>query len=68
MLIVQGERDALGNHEEVGQYQLGAGVEVKWLPDGDHDFKPRQRSGFAQSEHLATAARWIANFSEQVRR
>ncbi|MEH6617666.1 MAG: alpha/beta family hydrolase [Porticoccus sp.] len=31
-------------------------VQVHWLEDGDHDLKPRKRSGLLQSEHLKTVA------------
>jgi len=35
-LIVQGERDALGNKQEVTGYNLSSNIKFHWLPDGDH--------------------------------
>jgi len=50
--VFQGERDPMGNQQEVGGYSLGTHVHLHWLADGDHDLKPRQRSGFTQAGHL----------------
>ena len=44
-LIVQGERDALGKKKKVSGYELSRAIEMRWLPDGDHSFKPRKTSG-----------------------
>ncbi|MBY6189010.1 alpha/beta hydrolase [Microbulbifer agarilyticus] len=55
-LIVQGTRDKLGNREEVEGYALANALQVHWLEDGDHDFKPRKVSGFTQSQHWQAAA------------
>ena len=48
-LILQGERDAMGRAEEVVGYGLAEPVQVGWIPDGDHSFKPRKRSGRTES-------------------
>lgn len=64
MLIVQGARDALGRKEEVLSYALSTAIEVHFLDDGDHDFKPRKASGFTQAEHLVAAANHCATFIE----
>ncbi len=40
-IILQGERDSLGNAEEVRGYELSRQARMHWLPDGDHSFKPR---------------------------
>jgi len=61
-LIVQGARDALGNIEEVSEYPLSSNIELRWLDDGDHDLKPRVKSGFTHAQHLKSAADAIANF------
>lgn len=50
--LFQGSRDPMGNEAEVSGYSLGADVHLHWLADGDHDLKPRQRSGYTQSGHL----------------
>ena len=59
-LIVQGERDALGNREAVEAYTLAPGIEVFWLVSGDHDLKPLKVSGFTHEQHLEVAADRIA--------
>lgn len=61
-LMVQGTRDALGNREEVAAYSLSPAIDLHWLEDGDHDLKPRVRSGFTHAQHLHTAANAIADF------
>lgn len=48
-LVVQGERDAMGREEEVSTYTLSEQLQLAWMPDGDHSFKPRQRSGHSES-------------------
>jgi predicted alpha/beta-hydrolase family hydrolase len=62
VLICQGERDALGNREQVEGYDLPAVVSLAWFADGDHSLKPRRASGFRQADHLAAAADAIARF------
>jgi predicted alpha/beta-hydrolase family hydrolase len=61
-LIVQGERDALGNREAVEGYELAQSIEVFWLVAGDHDLKPLKASGFSHEQHLAAAAGKVAAF------
>ncbi len=61
-LIVQGTRDKLGSQEEVETYELSQGIDVLWLEDGDHDLKPRVKSGFTHDQHLKLAAEKIAEF------
>lgn len=59
-LIVQGTRDTLGNQEEVADYQLAKTIEINWLEDGDHSFKPRKKSGFTEAGHWQIAATVVA--------
>ena len=54
-LIVQGARDPFGNEAAVAAYGLPPGITVRWLADGDHDFKPRAFSGHTQASNLASA-------------
>ena len=61
-LIVQGDRDALGNREAVEAYTLEPGIEVFWLVSGDHDLKPLKASGFTHEQHLDVAADRVAGF------
>lgn len=54
-LIVQGERDTFGTREEVARLKLSPQVQVHWLPDGDHSFKPRKSSGRTERENWQEA-------------
>ncbi|MBJ2348983.1 MULTISPECIES: alpha/beta family hydrolase [Pseudomonas] len=64
-LIVQGERDALGNREAVQGYPLSPSIEVMWLVAGDHDLKPLKVSGVSHEQHLDAAAQGVAGFLSQ---
>jgi predicted alpha/beta-hydrolase family hydrolase len=61
-LIVQGERDSLGNQATVADYELSEQIELYWLPAGDHDLKPLRASGFTHQQHLESAADRVAAF------
>jgi predicted alpha/beta-hydrolase family hydrolase len=61
-MILQGERDTFGTREEVRGYQLPQKINIRWLNDGDHSFKPRQRSGVTQTENWDTAIELISGF------
>jgi predicted alpha/beta-hydrolase family hydrolase len=61
-LIIQGERDALGNCETVAGYELSEEIEMYWLSAADHDLKPLKASGFSHDHHLQTAADRIVAF------
>ena len=67
-LFCQGSRDALGNENEVAGYELAAGIKFCWLEDGDHSFKPRQRSGYNLEQHYRTAQERIIKFLAQLPR
>src|SRR5207249_206093 len=54
-LMVQGERDAFGNREEVGGYNLSSAIRFQWMEDGDHSFKPRKKSGRTQLQNWQAA-------------
>ncbi|EJO95511.1 alpha/beta-hydrolase fold-like hydrolase [Ectopseudomonas mendocina DLHK] len=58
-LIVQGERDALGNREAVAGYDLSPAIALHWLQAADHDLKPLKASGFSHEQHLDSAAQVI---------
>ena len=62
MLVCQGERDPFGTAKEVPSYPLSRAVQVIWLPDGDHDLKPRKASGTTQQENWTAAADAFAAF------
>ncbi|MHA1566369.1 MAG: alpha/beta family hydrolase [Alphaproteobacteria bacterium] len=62
-LILQGERDPFGPPDDVAAYDLSPAIAMTWLPDGDHSFKPRQRSGFTEQQNLDTAIEEITKFA-----
>lgn len=61
-LIVQGTRDPFGTTEDVGLYALSPSIQVHWIDDGDHSFKPRVRSGRTEEQNLEEAIEAAANF------
>ncbi|WP_296268637.1 alpha/beta family hydrolase [Pseudomonas sp. UBA6562] len=61
-LIVQGERDALGNRQAVDAYSLSPAIELCWLQAADHDLKPLKASGCTHDGHLQQAAQRVAAF------
>lgn len=65
-LIVQGSRDSLGNREDVAGYTLASGLEVTWLEDGDHSFKPRKRSGRTETQAWQEAIEAINGFIRRI--
>jgi predicted alpha/beta-hydrolase family hydrolase len=62
VFIAQGERDKLGSRAEVDRYGLPDIIEWLWLEDGDHDLKPRVKSGFTHQAHLQKASELMAKF------
>jgi len=65
-LILQGERDPFGGPDEVATYSLSDQIAVTWLPDGDHDLKPRKKSGVSHAENLDRAIAQIAEFADAL--
>ncbi|MCS4504587.1 hypothetical protein KBTX_01777 [wastewater metagenome] len=61
-LILQGERDPFGRPDEVAAYELASTIAVTWVPDGDHSFKPRKRSGETEAGNLDRAVAASAAF------
>jgi predicted alpha/beta-hydrolase family hydrolase len=65
-LILQGERDSFGRRGEVETYGLSPQVQLRWIPSGDHSFKPSRSSGLSEAENWATAAAWSDQFLREV--
>lgn len=61
-LILQGSRDPFGNRADVAVYSLSPMVEVCWLEDGGHGFKPRVRSGRTEQQNWDEAVAAIDRF------
>jgi len=62
VLILQGERDTFGTREEIGTYDLSVQVQLSYLVDGDHSFKPRKASGYTLDGHLNLAITQTVEF------
>ncbi len=68
-LICQGTRDPLGTQDEVAHYALSDRIDILWLPDGDHDLKPRRRvTGLTAADHLRTMAAAVAAWVDRLAR
>lgn len=59
-LIIQGERDTLGNREAVEGYTLSSHIHVHWLPTANHDLKPLKAAGISYQACLQDAAEQVA--------
>jgi predicted alpha/beta-hydrolase family hydrolase len=66
-LIVQGTRDPFGTPEEVQGYELSSAIEIVWLEDGDHSFKPRASSGRTEKQNVAEAVAAVVGFVGRLR-
>lgn len=66
VLIVQGDRDTLGNKAEITEYQLPKHCQCVFLEDGDHSFKPRVKSGFTYPAHMNRAVEEIVQFINRL--
>lgn len=65
-LILQGERDSLGDRATVAGIALADAVTVTWLPDGDHGFKPRKASGHTEAGNLDRAVAAMDAFLREI--
>ncbi|MCJ8320834.1 MAG: hypothetical protein MJK12_14440 [Colwellia sp.] len=65
ILIIQGERDALGGKEEIDDYKLSQFCQVVFVEDGDHNLKPRVKSGYTHQQHINTAIKTIVRFIDE---
>ncbi len=65
-LILQGDRDSLGNREEVSGYDLSPAITVRWLEDGDHHLSPRRKSGRTEELNWREAVDAFAEFAAGV--
>lgn len=65
-LILQGERDTFGTQAEFAGFTFSDQVEVSFLPDGDHSFKPRKASGHTEAGNIALAVERLTQFIKEV--
>lgn len=64
-LILQGERDSMGNKEAVGGYHLSDRISIEWLADGNHDLVPRKASGLSAEDNWDRAISAIEAFTSR---
>lgn len=65
-LICQGERDPFGNRDDVAGYTLSPSVQLAWIPDGEHSFKPRKASGRIWVQNLQMAVATVQGFLAEL--
>lgn len=65
LFIAQGERDPFGTKAELADMQWPK-VDIHWLADGDHDFKPRVKSGLTQQQLIAAAAQFCSRNIDEI--
>ena len=66
-LIIQGTRDPFGTKDEVSSYPLSKHIELIWLEDGDHDFKPRMSvSGLRATDHLRKIGDVVSRWADSL--
>jgi predicted alpha/beta-hydrolase family hydrolase len=65
-LIIQGERDPFGNLDQVSKYKLPSRIQIRWMDDGDHSFKPRKASGRTLLDNWSAAVDQIGAFLEPL--
>ncbi len=62
LMVIQGERDKFGHKGLVETWPVMDKVQLHWLTDGDHSFKPRKSSGTTFEANLAQAISQIQAF------
>lgn len=65
-LILQGTRDTFGTAEQVPGFPLSPAIDVHWLEDGDHGFKPRKKSGRTEDQNWQHAIDAIDAFARAL--
>lgn len=66
ILVIQGERDKFGYKGLVETWPVMNKVQLHWLIDGDHSFKPRKSSGTSLEANLDKAIFVAQEFIAQV--
>jgi hypothetical protein len=61
-IFCQGTRDVLGNKKDVKNCNLSKAIQLHWLEDGDHSFKPRKASGLTEIGNWQNASEAIIKF------
>ncbi len=66
LLVLQGERDPFGKKEEFPNDWLPTGATLCWVPDGEHSFKARKKSGYTTEGNLDLAVQKIHEFCSEL--
>ncbi len=61
-LIVQGERDSMGNRQTVTGYALSPAIRFHWAKDGNHDLVPRKVTGLSAEDNWDRALQAMTGF------
>ncbi|OEF23924.1 alpha/beta family hydrolase [Vibrio rumoiensis] len=64
-LILQGERDTFGTKQECADFVFSDSISIDFIPDGDHSFKPRVRSGHTELANRTLAVNKMVEFIQQ---
>ena len=64
LIVVQGEKDTFGKRDEVEGYSLSDNIDVVFLPDGDHSFKPPKRAEATLEGNINDAVDAMVRFME----
>jgi len=65
-LILQGERDPFGTRRDVACYRISDAIQIHWLTDGNHSFKPPKASAASNNDNLTQALDAMATFVGQL--
>ena len=66
VLILQGQRDALGSEIEINEYEVSTYCQLHFFIDGDHDLKPRVKSGYNLKQHQSAAVNTMRRFIDEI--
>ena len=61
-LIVQGSRDPFGSPVEVVRYGLPVNIQLAWIEEGDHHYRPPVESNRTHGQNLAEAVAAVVAF------
>jgi len=66
VLVLQGQRDALGSESEINDYEISSHCQLHYFTDGDHDLKPRVKSGYNLKQHQVAAVNKMRSFIDEI--
>jgi len=66
VLILQGQRDALGSEDEIESYEISSRCQLHYFSDGDHNLKPRVKSGYNLKQHQNSAINKMSEFIDEI--